>query len=560
MSRRPHRNNIVLFPTLVQNRVENKPHAARFFLYIANTLYVPFYRTCKEGTPPYDRPTLVALILYGLYKGNFSAQKIIDRAEDSIGATWILGGMEIPSAKTVDRVIDDILDSIDLVFMQIIQLCQAFKLIGNKRSFIDGTKTKANASKHKAMSYEYLCDKIDNTEGKIQDLIQDSMEYVNEYAELNDDEFYYLVQRESKEIYEKAKAIHREKLKQKQQAVFGKKQPPENTNNSELELISEDDFEIFDFIDTDEDEKIKEILDSIGYQASRLDTMKEGKENLEKKYKKENKDQKIPDDKQINFTDPESSIMVTKHNGVQQCYNNFGLVDDKAYIILGTYTSNQSNDKKGLIPTIENAMAHTGNLQDIELGSDAGFYSANNIKYCKEQRIDYFTSIPESKSSFAKDKFEYDKEKDIYLCPGGQELLPPKNPREGSDTRRYKTEKCKGCESQNDCTRAKDGIRKIIRDLNDDPIREQAAKKAKTEKGIEILNQRKSVPEPVWGNMQKRDGLIQLHYRGLDKAGKEFKLRCTMHNLRKLLKVFMNNPEARTEIENMGSYPSQAVG
>ena len=559
MSRRPHRNNIVLFPTLVKNRVENKPHAARFFLYIANTLYIPFYRTFNEGTPPYHRPTLVALSLYGLYKGNFSAQKIIDMTEDSIGATWILGGMKIPAAKTLGRVIDDILDNIDLIFTQIIQLCQAFNLIGNKRTFIDGTKTKANASKHKAMSYEYLRDKIDNTEEKIQDLIQDIMEYINEYEEFNDDEFYELITRESKEIYKNAKAIHRKKLKQKRQSVFSGQQPPENINNSELNSISEDNFKIFDFIETDESETIKETMDSIGHQVSRLDTMKEGKKNLEEKYKDENNDQEIPDDKQINFTDAESSIMVTKHNGIQQCYNNFGLVDDKAYIILGTYTSNESNDKKGLIPTIENAITNTGNLQDVELGSDSGFYSAKNIKYCKEQKIDYFTSIPTSESSYAKDKFDYDKEKDVYLCPEEQVLFPPENPREGSATRRYKTDKCKECESQNDCTRAKDGIRKIIRDLNNDPIREQAAEKAKTEKGIEILTQRKSVPEPVWGNMQKRDGLIQLHYRGLDKAGKEFKLRCAMHNLRKLLKVFMNNPKARTEIENMGSYSSQAV-
>jgi hypothetical protein len=54
-------------------------------------------------------------------------------------------------------------------------------------------------------------------------------------------------------------------------------------------------------------------------------------------------------------------------------------------------------------------------------------------------------------------------------------------------------------------------------------------------------------------------GLIQLHYRGLNKAGKEFKLRCVMHDLRKLLKVFVNNSQARDEITHMGEYPSQAA-
>ena len=336
MSRRPHRNNIVLFPELVRNRVENKPHAARFFLYIANILFFPFYKTKNEGTTPYHRPTLVALIFYGFFKGHISADDIIDMAEDSIGATWILGGMSIPSYKTIDRVIDNILDNIDLIFMQIIQLCQAFNLIGGERTFIDGTKTKANASKHKAMSYEYLNKKIDNTEDKIKDFFQEIMEYIDVHKDLNDKELYDLVVNESKEIHKKTQAIHRKKLKQRQKSIFSGQQPTE-IKNSKFDSVPEGQLQIFEFIDSDETEEIKETMDTIGYQASRLETMKEGKENLEKKYKKENEDQEIPEDKQINFTDPESSIMVTKHNGIQQCYNNFGLVDDKAHIIVGTY-------------------------------------------------------------------------------------------------------------------------------------------------------------------------------------------------------------------------------
>ena len=191
--RSPHRNQIALLPELVKQRVENKPHAARFFLYIANILYIPFYQTEIQGTPPYDRPTLVALILYGLYKGNFSADKIIDMSEDSIGATWILGNMSLPSAKTFRRVINDLLEHIDLIFYQVIKLCDAFDLIGKERLFIDGTKTKANASKHKAMSYKYLCDKIDKTETKIEDLMKKIITCVTDQKDMNDEELIELI-------------------------------------------------------------------------------------------------------------------------------------------------------------------------------------------------------------------------------------------------------------------------------------------------------------------------------------------------------------------------------
>jgi len=55
--------------------------------------------------------------------------------------------------------------------------------------------------------------------------------------------------------------------------------------------------------------------------------------------------------------------------------------------------------------------------------------------------------------------------------------------------------------------------------------------------------------------MKEQDDLAQLHYRGLDKTGREFILRCVMHNLRKLFKVFAENVTARNKIIGMGSKP-----
>ncbi|QKY68436.1 transposase [Lentibacillus sp. CBA3610] len=64
-------------------------------------------------------------------------------------------------------------------------------------------------------------------------------------------------------------------------------------------------------------------------------------------------------------------------------------------------------------------------------------------------------------------------------------------------------------------------------------FREKRKAKADSEKGKEILKQRKSVPEPVWGNIQVQDEWKQMHGRGMDNASREFKLHCVMHNIRK---------------------------
>ncbi len=549
MSRRsPNRYQIALLPDLVEDRIENKPHASRFFFYIANAFYLPFYKSNNQGTPAYDRPTTVALILYSLCEGYFTSNDIREFAKYNLGAIWILDKMSLPSAKTISRVLDDILDNIELIFEQVIGLCQAFNLIGQEKMYIDGTKTKANASKHKAMSYEYMCKRIEKNQEQISDLIKDVLSFMNDYKHLSDEELEQLIILESKQIYKETKTRHLESLREENVILF-------SGNKKEMTSITvEQTSRILNMVDTDNIASVEKVMDSIGFKALRLEKINKSKELLEESWAKEFGNKPVPDTTQINFTDPESSIMVTKHHGVQQCYNNFALVDDKAYIIAGSYTTNSPSDKQAFIPTIEHADKVLGLPEGIIVGADAGFFSASNIEYTINDNIDFYVSFPEADSPYAKDKFIYNEQSNQYTCPE-QKTLKPGSTREGTKTTIYKTTSCLNCSVQSECTKAKDGIRKIVRYHKEDILREKAKEKALTPEGKEILRMRKSVPEPVWGNMKQRDDLVQLHYRGLDKAGREFKLRCAMHNLRKLFKVFANNVKARKKIIEMGTKP-----
>lgn len=313
-----------------------------------------------------------------------------------------------------------------------------------------------------------------------------------------------------------------------------------------------------ELIDEANEDKALELLDRIGFIMNRLDTMVESKKFLEDRWRKKNGDRPIPDDQQVNFTDPESSIMVTKHHGVQQCYNHFAVVDQKANIIIGATTTNSSNDKEGFTPAFEHTKKIMGTilgvengLEGLEAGADAGFFSADIIKYGIENDMDLYLSFPEPEGKFAKDKFKYHQEEDYYTCPAGQQLTPGQKRKQSAKIVCYKTEACTNCPSQKDCTKAQDGIRKIQRNLQDDLLREEAIAKARTEKGRNILKIRKSVPEPVWGNMVLNDALSQMHYRGLVKVGKEFMLRCVSHNLRKLRKAFTARKKVQEAIEEL---------
>ncbi|MFW6016508.1 MAG: transposase [bacterium] len=335
---------------------------------MANTLYLPFYETKYQGTPAYDRPTLVALILYSLYKGQFTPKNMIEFSKENLGAIWLLGKMSLPSAKTFSRVIDDILDNIELIFEQVICLCQAFNLIGQERMYIDGTKTRANASKHKAMSYEYLCEKIDKGEEQISDLMKEVFAFMDYYEQLTNKDLKKLILLESKKIYKNTKAQHLKKLRAEKIALFSGKQQQNSTTND-----IEYDSKIISRINNNHKEDAKETIDTIGFKSVKFKKMKESKELLEDNLKKENGDTKIPVKTQINFTDSESSIMTTKHHGVQQCYNNFALVDDKALIITGAYTTNSPGDKQAFIPTVEHADSISTLPEGITIGADAVF-------------------------------------------------------------------------------------------------------------------------------------------------------------------------------------------
>ena len=86
--------------------------------------------------------------------------------------------------------------------------------------------------------------------------------------------------------------------------------------------------------------------------------------------------------------------------------------------------------------------------------------------------------------------------------------------------------------------------------MKEDKLREEGRDKADSVEGREILRLRKSIPEPVWGNIKTQDDLIQLHYRGIDKAGLEFELHCLMQNIRKLLKVYLMTKSYQDVIHN----------
>ena len=86
--------------------------------------------------------------------------------------------------------------------------------------------------------------------------------------------------------------------------------------------------------------------------------------------------------------------------------------------------------------------------------------------------------------------------------------------------------------------------------MEGDKLREEGREKAKSAEGREILRLRKSIPEPVWGNIKTQDDLIQMHYRGTEKVSLEWELHCTMQNIKKLLKVYFKSKSYQNTVHS----------
>ena len=538
------RGQLVILPEMLAERVERGPHKARFFMYLAGELDLLLYKSAWMGTPPYNRPTLMAVIFYAMYSGHFEYENIVKFVDDSIGAQWILNGMCVPSYKTVERTIGAFLEELDSAFAQILTLCEQQELIGGERCYTDGVKVQANASKHKAMSYEFLGKKITRGKEDLKILFATLREIVDEW-DATEEDFQDVVLEDAAIVNKGLRSMHQESLDKKQEHIFNKDfEETADQRQAQVESKIEEikrELKILENVEPEKQDATIEALNNVAFINKRVTRMEAAKSELEDKWKAENGNKKIPDGQQINFTDSDSCIMQTKHHGVQQCYNNFAIVDYKANIIMGCYSSNNSSDQVSLMPCIERTEQTYGSLEGYTLGSDAGFFSARNISYTQNKGINFYASYPEAKSTYAKDKFKYNGDTDAYTCPEGNMLTAPDGTKDFK-TRIYCNESaCSICPKHGDCTKAKDGVRRIERDMEGDILREGAREKASSAEGREILRMRKSVPEPVWGNIKTQDGFIQMHYRGIEKAGFEFELHCLIQNIRKLLKVYLKS-------------------
>lgn len=349
------RNTLYLLPPSVQDWLPNG-HLARFVVDIVDQLDLRSLKAsyAGRGSQPYHPAMLVALLFYGYATGVFSSRKLERSTYDSVAFRYVAANNH-PDHDTIATFRKRFLPELSKLFVEILMIANQMELLKLGNVSLDGTKIKANASKHRALSYEHAC--------KIETQIK---------AEVT-------------ELLKKAEAADKADIPDGMSI-------PEELERREKRLAA---------IADAKKEIERRAADRHAREQAAYDekvaarAQKEADTGKKARGKHPKPPTPGPTAKdQVNLTDKESRIMPSSSGGFEQAYNAQAAVDTKSQLIVAAHITQQPNDKQEIVPTLENIC----NLPQ-ELGTptgmlaDSGYYSENNVTACEDKAITPFIAV-----------------------------------------------------------------------------------------------------------------------------------------------------------------------
>ena len=328
-------------------------HLARFIADVTEELDLgAIYRSYEgdgRGMAAYEPLMMLRVLLYGYCRGVVSSRKIEQATYEDVAFRFLSADTH-PDHDTIASFRKRHLDALAGLFLQVLQLCQKAGLVKLGHVAIDGTKMKANASKHKAMSY----DRMEETARRLR--------------------------QEVDELLRKAAAADEAEDAQYGKGNSGEELPAELARReSRLKKIREAKGELEQEAKVNAEKERAEAEAKIA--ERREEEAKTGKKAGGHEPKVADPEQAKPDPKaQRNFTDRESRIMPDGANkgSFVQGYNAQAAVDSQAQVIVAAEVTQQTNDKQQLVPMIKLVAANTGS-KPIAVSADAGYWSEANV-------------------------------------------------------------------------------------------------------------------------------------------------------------------------------------
>ena len=342
------RDTPYLLPPSLQDWLPQE-HLARFVVEIVDRLDLSELERAYRGRgkTPYHPSVMVALLFYGYATGVFSSRKLEQATYDSVAFRYITADTH-PDHDTIAHFRKRFLEPLRGVFVQILVIAQAMGVLKIGTVSLDGTKVKANASKHKAMSWGYANRLEAQLREEVQTLLEQAARADTEASPGLD------IPEELERREARLAAIERAK--------------------AEIERRAQERYEAEQ---AEYEEKLKR----------RRDTEKAtGKKARGREPKAPVAGPRAKD--QVNFTDEESRIMPSSE-GFVQGYNAQAAVDIDSHLIVAEHVSDHTNDKQELAPALrclDERQEAVG--QPRALLADAGYFSDENVRRCEAEGIE----------------------------------------------------------------------------------------------------------------------------------------------------------------------------
>ena len=234
--------------------------------------------------------------------------------------------------------------------------------------------------------------------------------------------------------------------------------------------------------------------------------------------------EKLKKKKQHNLTDPDATLMQKPAHNLM-AYNTQIVVDDKFKLIVATDVSSKGNDSKQLHKMSEQTKEIL-KVEILDIVADAGYFSAKEIKKCADGTINIIVPSVNrnkeqiNKGKYPREKFEYDKKKDCYICPNNQKLSK-KNPQFKDEKKYFKystnTSTCKLCKLKDKCISLKATYKQLYRWEHEEII-DKHKQKMKTQESKAIIKRRGSIVEHPFGTIKRMLGWDHFLVRGKEKV------------------------------------------
>src|SRR6266404_2876168 len=331
-----HIDQTLLLPPTVQDFVP-KGHVSRFIVALVRESLdlreITGSYVSGLGQPPFDPRMMVALLLHGYASGLYSSRRIAKACRERNDFVMI-AALDPPDFRTISDFRKRHLKALGALFLQVLKLCETAGLVKLGHVALDGTKIKANASKHKAMSYKRMKQREAELKAEVARMLAAA-----EAADCEEDE------------------------------TFGK--------------------------DKRGDEMPDWAGDKLAAEEERRIAAEKEQQRQAEGRKKPGKPAAPPSDQpdpksQRNFTDPESRIMKSK-DGFVQAYNAQAAVDAGAQIIVAHDLTQCGNDQGQLVPLIE-AIENNLGCKPEQASADSGYCSESNLEALEAHGVDGYVA------------------------------------------------------------------------------------------------------------------------------------------------------------------------